>query len=511
MTGTGCDASALLDGVTILAGVGSDPGFNAGGGLLVIGGSPTFQNCTWRYNAIGYGSSAYLVDCASTFEACVIRDAYTCNCGAGGWTSGVLATGTSDVTFLDCDFVNHYYVSSSNQGRGAALNIDFGASGTVIGCRFLGNQTGNFYPMGGGTAYGAGIDAHGDVVVDRCQFLDNFAHAGAGLTVWADARVTNSLFARNEAVSHPETSAVSVGNYGAGLLTVGFGSHTIEIANCTFLDNNCDKGAGLARYGASVASVRNCVVYDNYADPPAPGEDPIFILKQNLVGNFDIANSDVQGLLQTEPGEDPPNPANFPGCLDTDPLVEDLAGGNYRLSAGSACIDAGDNGALPGDVTTDLDGLARFTDDPATPDTGLGGAPIVDMGAFEFGSEVSPWSDLGQGLAGATGVPVLTGSGALQGGDPVGLSLTNALPGSLAHLVLGISYLGAPLKGGVLVPFPDITVLGLPLDGTGSLVISGTWPTGLPGGLTSYIQYWVTDAAGPKGLSASNGLSATTP
>ena len=47
----------------------------------------------------------------------------------------------------------------------------------------------------------------------------------------------------------------------------------------------------------------------------------------------------------------------------------------------------GDNDA-PGlvGVTTDLDGHSRRIDDPNTPDGGNGTPPIVDMGAYEFGS-----------------------------------------------------------------------------------------------------------------------------
>jgi len=58
--------------------------------------------------------------------------------------------------------------------------------------------------------------------------------------------------------------------------------------------------------------------------------------------------------------------------------------GDLHLETGSPCIDAGDNGAaLPG-ILTDLDGLLRFLNDPATVDTGLGTAPIVDIGAHEY-------------------------------------------------------------------------------------------------------------------------------
>jgi len=54
-----------------------------------------------------------------------------------------------------------------------------------------------------------------------------------------------------------------------------------------------------------------------------------------------------------------------------------------RLQPGSPSSDAGNNGALSGSVTTDLDGNDRFIDDPTAPDTGTGTPPLVDMGAYE--------------------------------------------------------------------------------------------------------------------------------
>ena len=511
VTGSGADATALLDGVSILAGVGRDPVSQAGGGLLVLGGAPTLRGCTFRYNSTGYGSSAYLMDCTSSFENCVIKDAYTCNCGSGGWVSGILCTGLSNVSFTDCDFLNHYYVSNSNQGRGAALSVDSAAKATLIGCRFIGNQTGNFYPIGGGTAMGAGVQAFGDLIVDRCEFIDNFAHAGAGLSAWGNLTLSNSLFARNEAVGHPNGSGFEDGDYGAGLVTLGFGSPVVTITNCTFVDNNCEKGAGMALYGATTATVRNCIVYDNDSDPTLPGEDLVWILKQNITGSYDLANSCIEGLLQTEPGEDPPDPSDFPGCIDTDPVLVDVFGGDYRLAISSPCIDSGDSTALT--MSLDLDDNPRAFDDPLTADTGIGPAPVVDMGAYEFGSEPGdPWSDLGQGLAGSGGqIPVLSGSGALLGNDLVTLSLNDAPPNAAAFLIAGFSNLSAPFKGGTLVPSPDVIVPGLSTDVGGALGFSFVWPLGIPANFEILYQYWIVSPSGPSGYFASNGLQSTTP
>ena len=508
VTGTGVDATAELDGFTIFAGLGGDPTYRGGGGLLVNGGSPSIRNCTFQYNALGYGSAARLQDCNSTFESCIIRDGYACNCGAGGWTSGVLCLGTSNVTFLDCDFINHYYVSTQDQGRGAALNIDFASTGTLIRCRFVGNQTGNFYAIGGGTAYGAAVFAGGDVVIEHCEFLDNFGHAGCGVTAWSNATVTDSLFARNRAVPHPSGSGFNNGNFGAGFLTLGSGLHNISITDCTFVDNNCDKGAGLALYGQATGVIRNSIVYDNYANPPGAGEDPIWILKQQLVGSYDIANSCVEGLLQTEPDEDPPDPLDFPGCIDVDPLMVGVQAEDYQLLPTSPCIDAGDNTAVPVGVITDLLGASRFVDDPGTPDTGVGTAPIVDMGAYEFGA--AAWTDLGFGLAGTNGVPFLAGMGELVAGNTVTISLTSANQNSLAFFIAGAATLYAPLWGGTLVPLPTV-ILPLPTGPSGSIQLPIAWPSSTPSGTTIYLQVWIDDPIAPFGFAASNAISATVP
>lgn len=123
----------------------------------------------------------------------------------------------------------------------------------------------------------------------------------------------------------------------------------------------------------------------------------------------------------------------------------------------------------------------------------------------------SPWTLLGGALAGVLGEPTLEGLGTLQGGDPVSLVLDNGRPVVPATLVLGLSELSAPFKGGTLVPAPDLLIAGLTTNFLGDLVISDTWPTGLPAGLSFWVQIWVHDDTGPAGFTATNGVMGTTP
>jgi hypothetical protein len=123
----------------------------------------------------------------------------------------------------------------------------------------------------------------------------------------------------------------------------------------------------------------------------------------------------------------------------------------------------------------------------------------------------SAWIDLGEGLTGTNGVPSLAGSGPLQEGKPTALALTNALESSTTALVLGLSEINAPFMGGVLVPAVDVLVLGLPVDASGRLQLTASWPAGVPPGLTMSLQHWVTDPSGAAGFAASNAVGVTTP
>jgi hypothetical protein len=207
----------------------------------------------------------------------------------------------------------------------------------------------------------------------------------------------NDLFTGNEAHDQ-RTVGLSPAGLGGAVAALGDSS----VVNSTLSGNtSTDNGAGLYTSGAAV--VANSVVWGNRVDAwVAPGEDPVPLVKMQIhrgSGSLDILYSDVEGLFDTIPGEDPPDPANFPGSIAADPLFVDAAGADgwvgsedddLRLGASSPAIDAGDNGWVPAYVSLDLDGNRRFADDPAVADTGSGTPPIVDMGAYEAASTPPP-------------------------------------------------------------------------------------------------------------------------
>jgi hypothetical protein len=76
--------------------------------------------------------------------------------------------------------------------------------------------------------------------------------------------------------------------------------------------------------------------------------------------------------------------------------------------------------------------------------------------------------------------------------------------------VVGLQQLGAPFKGGVLVPSP-LALLSLATDPSGAMTLPFTMPAGAPSGTSFYFQAWISDPGASAGLSASNGLQGITP
>ncbi len=159
----------------------------------------------------------------------------------------------------------------------------------------------------------------------------------------------------------------------------------------------------MVNYDGSPA-LSNCILWGNIDNDGMDESAQIHVDGPAPIVNYCCIQGWTGGLGGTgNLGDDPlltdPDGAdNIPGTGDDD----------LHLQPGSPCIDAGDNDAVPpddqldldGDCDTgermpiDLDGNERFADDPATePDPGHGDKPVVDIGAYEFGSTPPPLDD----------------------------------------------------------------------------------------------------------------------
>ncbi|UCF42772.1 MAG: right-handed parallel beta-helix repeat-containing protein, partial [Planctomycetota bacterium] len=342
---SGEDANTILEGFTITGGNASGTDSNSsGGGMFNHDSSPTVTNCTFSGNSANGGGGMFNWDNSSpTVTNCTFSGNSTI---AGG---GMLNWYNSNPTVTNCTFSGN----SAALGYGGGMLNQVDSSPTVTNCTFSNNDAGD---NGGGMWNQVGSSP----TVTNCTFSSNSAaDYGGGMCNWENSSptVTNCTFSNNDA-----------GDYGGGMFNLGSNP---RVTNCTFSGNEAGyEGGGMWNYGSSNPTITNCILW---GDTP----DEIY----NISSSPSVTYSDLEGGWTGT------------GNINADPLFVDAAGGNLRLSAGSACIDAGYNAAVPADtfdldndgnttepIPWDLDGRTRFVDGDYN-DT-----ITVDMGAYEYGS-----------------------------------------------------------------------------------------------------------------------------
>lgn len=141
--------------------------------------------------------------------------------------------------------------------------------------------------------------------------------------------------------------------------------------------------------------------------------------------------------------------------------------------------------------------------------------PVVDGGiAVAHGRNyqaAEPFEDLGfeLGLTGADDAPRLWADGDYQPGTTQRFVLEDAPTSGDAWLLAGTVRLDMPLSGGTVVPAPEAVLGPIPLDGSGELVLEGTWPTDLAELPDLWFQLWVETPAAPLGAISTNAVRAS--
>ena len=346
---SGETSAAVLDGFTIRGGrmgSGQECLLAVGGGIRCVDSSPTIINCIITGNR------------ASSF--------------CSGVGAGIHSLGGSP-TIINCTFINNRAFGLESGAAGGGIFCGTG-SPLIANCTFIGNTA----LTGEGVASGGALfTSTGNAIVVNCTFSANSSDTGGGMkNLNSSPTVINCAFSENIASS-------CCGDSGGGM----HNSHdsSAVVINSILWNNSPDQL--LDAFGAATT-----VTYSNVqggwsgAGLNNIDADPLFVLPGNCCIPHDGPGCDDPGCQALVCGACPfccAVPwAQF--CVD---LAADLCGDlcfSRRLSPGSPCIDAGDNTAVPADITTDLDGNPRFVDDPDTVDSGMGDPPIVDMGAYEF-------------------------------------------------------------------------------------------------------------------------------
>ncbi len=328
VTGSGNDATAIIDGFVISDGVanGDRPCVTSvsnptcvGAGILSERGSPTIRNCILRNNKAGRGGAMY-----SEGNAPVIVDTiFSGNIAAED--GGAMFNMETAAGLNRCDFSGN----SAAAGGGVA-ETGTASRGTYTGCRFTSNRAGS----DGGGFHGAA----------------------------ADSSFTNCLFQGNTAQGD-----------GGGVWLGGASTSPVKVTNCTFslnvagLRQNFGLGGGILVGEVASLTLINSIVWGNSA--------PLGTVLDQQVSADGIATVTFSCVQDDVPGDGTiPFDGAVNGNIDLDPVFADV---DLRLCAGSPCVDAGDDSAVSPGVTTDLDRRPRVVDDVAQ------GPRNVDMGAYE--------------------------------------------------------------------------------------------------------------------------------
>ena len=123
------------------------------------------------------------------------------------------------------------------------------------------------------------------------------------------------------------------------------------------------------------------------------------------------------------------------------------------------------------------------------------------------------FSNIGPGVGGPAGAPLLVGGGDLTPASAGGftLALSNAPPSTPLVLFGSTSQGALPFKGGTFYPVPVLLQIPLATSGAGTLNLAGTMPGGTPSGLHLVLQAWMPAAGAPAGAAGSNGLLGVVP
>jgi hypothetical protein len=414
-------APAIMDGFTIRAGFASGAAFPSGAGLrianvvaplalrqlaFVANIAPSngaaihasqasflsIENCTFVDNdTLARGGAIYAQQAGLALSDCLFES------NSALVTGGAVATvAVASATFDNCQFLGN-----TGGNNGGALRFESASNATLQDCVLDGNSA----DLEGGAVSSSG----GSVTVITSLFRDNSVgiRGGAVHAEGSQARLTSCRFFSNESFQSGGAFYIEVGStvqligcvldanyalrYGGGVYVIG---STISVANCTVAGNVADlfEGGGLYFTPGITSVIVNSILWGNSASEGLMDEAAQIFGQPTL-----LASSCIQGLSllsgSNNIGADPrfadaDGTDDVPGTLDDD----------LTLFFNSPCIDAANNALLLADLDDldgdgdaaeplplDVAGGSRRIDDPLTPDTGLGSAPIVDMGAHEFG------------------------------------------------------------------------------------------------------------------------------
>lgn len=350
--------------------------------------------------------------------------------GISGYGGGVICATASHATLEDCKIIGNHTVPDNGGGSSAGGGLAVIAGWAILRrCELTENYASGSTNVGGGGVYIANSSLFPNVAssltMDGCTLRDNSCING------------QMLFGRGGAILVRGTGAVTVGlsscvlaenrALAEGAIQAEDDATVVQLTNCTIADNiSLNGGGGASSIMSAAISGSNCIVFGN---TPAG-----FNSSSSIPIAFD--HSDVEG--------------GWPGLgnLNVNPHFADAPNGDFHLTLGSPCINAGTTSASALSLF-DIDGDSRII------------GPTPDMGADEFSGPIGQSNSASARLE-------INGVGASTLPGPFVVSIT---PLSALNFV----WHGAPLMPLILATGP-LNVGGFVLPGFGSIDV-GTPPS----------------------------------
>ncbi|HEY3267820.1 MAG TPA: right-handed parallel beta-helix repeat-containing protein, partial [Armatimonadota bacterium] len=355
-----------------------------GGGICIQNGAPVISsNVIGPSNYAKYGAGV----CSLQGTPLIVSNDISGNRGSYGGGAYILSG-----LLRDSQITNNR-VAGGRQELAGGAGLWLGAAGVAAHNRIVGNGD----PLDGTWPGGGGAFVEGTLLDNVIQ--DNYAFYGNALMTWGASVVSRNLITYAGS-SSLNSQVLSYGGAFTDNLLVSQSSSGIELwaaAAPPLIANNTIINVG--ETGAPTAK-RNGIINEYGA-----GEQPT--IANNILVGWDRAGWTYDRgsakpfftVTHNDPYGNVDNALDFPGTAADNkvrnPLFADAASGDYHLTAGSPCIDAG-NDAYIASSDRDLANAPRIS------------GAHVDIGAYEYGSPLYTILDAAEVLRIAAGISVST-------------------------------------------------------------------------------------------------------
>jgi hypothetical protein len=395
------DASPVISNLTVTN--------NFGDGIIISNGSPILNHLTITNN---FGTGISIWNSSSVLDNITVSN----NFGGGIYIDSYV--GNTSVILTNITVSNNFRI-----GIGISSHISGNTSAMLTNVAISNNQWGGLSNYGSSTILtnaiiskntsgaGGGIDnSNSSLVLTNVTIAENetignidgggiynknsslvltdvlianntaAAFGGGICNIGSSSILTNVIISGNTAIAgggiynedHSSTILSNVliadnkAKYGGGIYSPSrySGFDSLLMTNVTICNNRAsDKYGGIYRTDSSFYFIHNSIIWGN--------TDSINNMENNIsnsIDNITFENSLVGG-----------EPLVNGIILNTDPLFEDTANGDYRLSYCSPAIDAGSNAFYSPDSLPDLSAITMDLDSNPRIYNG-----IIDLGAYEF-------------------------------------------------------------------------------------------------------------------------------